>query len=431
MSRVLLLATTTGYQTRAFGDAAERLGVELVFGTDRCDVLEDPWMDRAIPIRFHDEAESTASVLEAARSRPIDGVLAVGDRPTVIAALVLEALGLPGHGAEAAAAARNKQRTRERLHRAGLPGPGFVARPLSTDPKTLLEAVTFPCVVKPLALSGSRGVMRADNLPELMAAFDRLRAILQAPDVRKDRLDAHDYVLVEDFVHGREFAVEGVLNHGSLHVLAIFDKPDPLNGPFFEETIYVTPSRASRELQQAIVAAVGLAVRAIGLSHGPIHAEVRASEPGSVTVLEVAGRPIGGLCARTLRFWQKAGRASLAEPVSLEELLLRHALGEPTEDWCREEIASGVMMIPIPRAGVYRRVAGIDEARTIPLVEDIRITARPDQVLVPLPEGASYLGFIFARGKAPALVERALRDAHARLEFTVDPEVRVLQSPHG
>jgi hypothetical protein len=214
-------------------------------------------------------------------------------------------------------------------------------------------------------------------------------------------------------------------------VLAIFDKPDPLDGPFFEETIYVTPSRASRDLQQAMRVAVGLAARAIGLSHGPIHAEVRVGEPGEVIVLEVAGRPIGGLCARALRFWQKAGRVYFPEPVSLEELLLRHALGESTEDWRREELASGVMMIPIPRAGVYRRVDGIDDARRTALVDDIRITAKPDQALVPLPEGASYLGFIFARGDSPSQVERALREAHGRLRFTIDPEVRVLQSPHG
>lgn len=431
MPRVLLLATTTGYQTRAFGDAAERLGVDLIFGTDRCDVLEDPWMDRAIPIRFHDEEGSAAAILQATRPHPIDGVLAVGDRPTVIAARVVEALGLPGHSPEAAAVARNKQRTRERLRASGLPVPRFVTRPLATDPRTLMEVVTFPCVVKPLALSGSRGVMRANDLPELFGALDRLRRILRAPEIRSEQLEAHDYVLIEDFIQGREYAVEGVLNHGSLHVLAIFDKPDPLDGPFFEETLYVTPSRASRELQQAIAVAVGLAARAIGLSHGPIHAEVRAGEKGEVIVLEVAGRPIGGLCARALRFWQKAGRVYFPEPVSLEELLLRHALGESTEDWRREEVASSVMMIPIPRAGVYRRVDGIDDARRTPLVEDIRITAKPDQVLVPLPEGASYLGFIFARGDSPSQVERALRDAHGRLRFTIDPEVRVLQSPHG
>jgi hypothetical protein len=431
MPRVLLLATTTGYQTRAFGDAAERIGVDLIFGTDRCDVLEDPWMDRAIPIRFHDESASTAAVLEATRSRPLDGVLTVGDRPTVIGARVLEALGLPGHSAEAAAVARNKRRTREALRAAGLPVPWFLTTPVATDPRTLLGSVSFPCVVKPLALSGSRGVMRADSPLELVGAFDRLRRILQAPDIRNERHEAHDHALVEGFVEGREFAVEGVLNHGSLHVLAIFDKPNPLNGPFFEETIYVTPSRAARELQQEMAVAVGLAARAIGLSHGPVHAEVRASEQGHVVVLEVAGRPIGGLCARALRFWQKAGRVYSPDPVSLEELLLRHALGESTEDWRREEPASGVMMIPIPRAGVYRRAAGLDGARRTPLIDDIRITAKPDQVLVPLPEGASYLGFIFARGDTPSQVEGALRDAHARLQFTVDPEVRVLQSPHG
>src|SRR5262245_5152214 len=307
MARVLLFATTTGYQTRAFGEAAERLGVDLVFATDRCNMLDDPWQDGAVAIRFHEEEQSVADVVAAARARPIDGLLVVGDRPTVIAARVARELGLPGHPPEAAAVAKHKLRTRERLRDAELPVPWFI--PLSIDhalgrqPSAIShDAVRFPCVLKPVALSGSRGVMRADDAASLDAAVARLRSLLASPDVRAElRNGAEGTALVEGFIPGREFAVEGLLHHGALHVLAIFDKPDPLDGPFFEETIYVTPSRVDPETRRAIVSAIARAVRAIGLHHGPVHAECRANDRG-VYVLEVAARPIGGLCARSLRF---------------------------------------------------------------------------------------------------------------------------------
>jgi formate-dependent phosphoribosylglycinamide formyltransferase (GAR transformylase) len=440
MPRVLLLATTTGYQTRAFGDAAERLGVDLVFATDRCNVLDDPWRDEAVPIRFYDEAGSVATIIAASHTKSIDGVVAVGDRPTVIAARVMEALGLPGHPSAAAATARNKRSTRARLHRAGLPVPPFVEGSPAGDPRAFVSAIGFPAVVKPLAMSGSRGVIRVNDEAELVAALDRLRSLLAAADIRAEREEVHDLVLVERFVEGQEFAVEGLMNHGVIDILAVFDKPDPLDGPFFEETIYVTPSNASTSTQRAIIEAVARATQALGLYHGPIHAECRVNA-GGVFVLEVAARPIGGLCARALRFVRAeiepsrpetrlAGFQTVTE-IAFEELLLRHALGERSTGWRRERAASGVMMIPIPKRGLFRGVSGVDEARAVAGIEDVRITAKLDQVLIPLPEGASYLGFIFARAERATEVELALRAAHARLAFTIVPEVRVLQSVHG
>jgi phosphoribosylaminoimidazole carboxylase (NCAIR synthetase) len=443
--RILILATTTGYQTRAFGEAAERLGVELVFATDRCHLIEDPWQDGAIPIRFYDENASVAAILEAATVRTIDGLLVVGDRPTVIAARVAGALGLPWHPPEAASIARDKQRTRECLRDAGLPVPWFRAVALSTDTPT---ALSYPCVLKPLSLSGSRGVMRANNKQELAAAFERLRALLRSPEVRAERDEANETVLIEGFIPGREYAVEALMDRGELHVLAIFDKPDPLDGPCFEETIYVTPSAAPEAAQRAIVDAITGATHAIGLRHGPIHAECRVSDAG-VFVLEVAARPIGGLCASALRFAPRApsgirdlgfgirdSRTAQREPlrpipnpespIPLEELLLRHALGEDPARYEREATGSGVMMIPIPRRGIYRGVEGVDAARAMPHIDAVRITAKADQLLLPLPEGASYLGFIFARADRAADVDAALRAAHARLTFAIDPELPVL-----
>ena len=428
MQRVLLLAATTGYQTRSFGDSAERLGVELVYATDRCHLTEDPWQDQAVPIRFHDEDGSVAAILEAAKAKPFQGVITVGDRPTVIAARVARALGLPGHPPEAAVTARHKKLTRERLRDAGLPVPWFFEIPAFTKhagPGAHLVASNqlmatgfpaFPCVIKPVALSGSRGVMRADDQPSFDEALERLRALLRAPDVRAERNEAHGTILVEGFIPGREYAIEALMHHGVVHLLAIFDKPEPLDGPFFEETVYVTPSSAPPDVQSRIVDAIERAAKAIGLYHGPIHAECRVNDD-RVFVLEVAARPIGGLCARALR-------SGVGRP--LEEFLLRHALGEDPGSWRREHDASGVMMIPIPRRGILRGVDGVEAAREIAGIDEIRITAKPDQLLIPLPEGASYLGFIFARAPQADSVRQALASAHARLSFAIEPELPVL-----
>ncbi|HWW86715.1 MAG TPA: ATP-grasp domain-containing protein [Vicinamibacterales bacterium] len=424
MNRVLLLATTTGYQTRSFGEAADKLGVELVFATDRCVVLDDPWRDNAVAIRFHDEPASVEAIVQAAEERPLHGILVVGDRPTVIAARAAEQLNLPGNPPDATAVARNKELSRARWQAEGMLVPWFRSTSIDADPSELAASLSYPCVVKPVALSGSRGVMRADDPARFVVCFERLRSLLRSPEVRAERNEANRVVLVEDFIPGREYALEGLLHQGDLRVLALFDKPDPLDGPFFEETIYTVPSSAPDAVQEAIVQAVAAAARAIGLRHGPVHAECRVNAVG-VFVLEVAARPIGGLCARSLAFV----RATADDHrISLEELLLRHALGESPETWIRESSASGVMMIPIPQRGILRGVQGVDEARQVANVDDVRITAKVGQLLVPLPEGASYLGFIFARAERPSTVDAALRAAHARLRFLVDPELPMASS---
>jgi biotin carboxylase len=414
---VLLLATTTGYQIRSFGAAAERLAVRLLLASDRCDRLDDPWFDAAIPVRFHQPDASLQAVVAALADRRPDGVIAVGDRPTLLAARVAEAFGLPGNPPHAAAVSRNKLETRRALHAAGLLTPAFRMVPIDADAATLAGETTYPSVIKPLALSASRGVMRVDDPQSFAAAWTRLRRLLSAPDIRLERDAIHGQALIERFIPGAEYAIEGVLTRGVFTPFAIFDKPDPLDGPFFEETIYVTPSRETPGTQAAIVAAIAAAARALGLRHGPIHAECRVGGAG-VFVLEVAARPIGGLCAKALRF--AGGQA-------LEEVLLRHAIGADVSTIERESCASGVMMIPIPRRGVLRGVDGIDQARAVDGIEEVTITARPEAVLVPLPEGHSYLGFIFARGARPEDAERALREAHARLAFTIEREVSVLR----
>jgi biotin carboxylase len=416
MPRVVLFSHTTGYQLRAFNDAAERLGVELIFATDRCHRLDDPWQDRAIAVRFHDVAASVAAIADGVRARPVDGVIAVGDRPVVLAAHAAQALGLPWHGPDGARASTDKRLSRVALAAAGLPAPGFVV--IDADRVTSLP-FPFPVVLKPLGLSGSRGVIRADNEQEFREMFARIRRLLARPQIRSARAGLEDQVLVETFIEGREFALEGVMTQGTLTTFAIFDKPDPLDGPFFEETIYVTPSRAAKEEQAAMREAVAHAARALGLSHGPIHGECRVGRDGAVYVLEVAGRPIGGLCGRVLSFTGPAGTASL------EQVLLEHALGQPIDAWTRASGGAAVMMVPIPAAGRLKGVDGHEDARGVPGVFDVRVTAKPDQVLEPLPEAGSYLGFIFARAADPAGAETAVRTAHQRLHFTIAPEISV------
>ena len=395
--------------------------MELLFATDRCHTLDDPWQDRAIAVRFNEEEASVRAVADAVRDRPIDGTIAVGDRPVVLAARIAHALGLPGNPPDAAAASANKFTLRSRLTAAGLPAPWFhrVALTSAEQPPDP-DGVTFPCIVKPLGLSGSRGVIRANTPAELRSAIARVQALLQRKDVRALRAGLEDALLIEGYIEGREFALEGVLTRGVLQVFAIFDKPDPLDGPFFEETIYVTPSSLTDTDQRGIISAVQRASRAIGLVHGPIHAECRW-DGATAVVLEIAARPIGGLCSRVLRF-EPEGR-------SLEEILLAHASGRDISHVRREAAASAVMMIPIPRRGIFRRVEGEEAARRLPLVEDVRITAKMDQLLEPLPEGASYLGFIFARAATPPQAVAALREAHACLHFQIDPAIDVVTLP--
>jgi len=421
--RVLVLSSTTSYRTDDFLRAAERLGVTPVLGTNRCHELAELWPREAfggsVPIEFRHEADAADVIVHEAQKTPFDAIVPTDDPTADIAARAAERLGLRGNSVGAARTARNKRLMREALLGAGVACPRFAVRGEEEDPAHAWAALAadgwrFPVVVKPLLCSASRGVMRADDEAEFAAAWRRLHALLQTPALRAvEDPDGHR-ILVESFVPGAEVAVEGLLRDGLLTPLAMFDKPDPLDGPFFEETIYVTPSRHAPTLQRAVERETAKACAAIGLRHGPVHAELRLSPQGPV-VIEVAARSIGGLCARTLRFGLGAA--------SLEELVIRNALGLDlgSDELSRRGGAAGVMMIPIPSGGVLGEIRGVDAARAVPLVEDVQVTARAGEVLVPLPEGASYLGFIFARGDAPAAVEQALRDAHARLSFDIAP----------
>ena len=399
--KLLLIGATTGYQTRVFAESAARLGFELVLATDRCHVLDDPWGDHAIALRFEDP-QAAAEVLAAEPG--VDGIVAVGDRPAYIAALAAARLRIPYNSADAVLASRNKFIARGRFRAAGLLVPQFHRVALKDGPERAAESAPYPCVLKPLGLSASRGVIRANDPREFASAFRRIETLLRDPDILRLHEDQDGFLQVESFIEGREFALEGILTGGKLRVLAIFDKPDPLDGPYFEETIYITPSREPAEAQRGIVRTTESAVKALGLTHGPVHAEMRVNRRG-VWMLEVAARPIGGLCARVLP--------------GLEELILRHAAGQDISDIAMPSNAAGVMMIPIRREGIYVATEGLEQAKSAAAIEDIIITAKEGQRMIPLPEGASYLGFIFARANSPEDVERALRVAHQHLHFEI------------
>jgi predicted ATP-grasp superfamily ATP-dependent carboligase len=419
---LLLLASKLGYQTRSFAEAARRLGVGVIIGSDRCHQLEDPWADEAVPLHFEDARNAAARLAAAVHQKKIGAILALGDRQTATAAHAACLLNLPYNSPESVENCRSKLRQREVLQKAGLPVPDFFSFALTEPMDSVLPRVIFPCVVKPLRLAASQGVIRANNSAEFLAAVERIARLLASPELQVTREADLDRLLVERYIPGTEVALEGLLDAGHLRVLALFDKPDPLDGPYFEESIYVTPSRLPSAVQEQISRCAAQSVQALGLSEGPVHAEFRLNDHGP-WVLEVAPRPIGGLCSRVLRFGPQR--------IFLEELLIRKALAMPGADLEREPDAAGVMMIPVPRSGVLENVEGSREALAIPGISEIQITARLHDFIAAWPEGSSYLGFIFARGGTPDCVEAALREAHGALRFTIAPRLPVAHPVSG
>jgi len=407
--RLLLLLPTATYRTAAFVEAARRMDVALTVASERPSTFEAANPAGLLTLDLSSPERAVEQAAAFGREHPLQGVVGVDDDTAVVAAGIGTALGLRGHPLPAALAARDKREQRVMLAAAGVPVPRFAEHRIDEDPQLIAARAAYPCVLKPERLSASRGVIRANTPAQFVAAFQRLERILAQPDVASCGEPARR-VLVEDFVPGPEVALEGLVVEGRLHALALFDKPDPLDGPFFEETIYVTPSRLPPAAQAAIAGCAQAAVAALGLREGPVHAELRFNDRGP-WLIELAARPIGGRCGAALRF---------GNGVPLEEIIIRHALGLPIHSLEREHQASGVMMVPVPRAGVLREVRGVAAAKAVPLVEEVAITAHPGETLVPWPEGSRYPGFIFARGETPAAVEAALRAAHRQLQFVVE-----------
>ena len=409
MPRILLILPETTYRAEAFLEAAQQLDIAVTIGCDQRGLWNREQSDSLILLNFKDVSESESRIKTFAKTYPLNGILGVEDTTACLAASLSAALGLSHHSPESAATARNKFHMRTLLSKEGMSIPHFSLCSIDEDPQQIAPGIRFPCVIKPLTLSASCGVIRADNQESFSEAFLRIKTLLIQMGLTEK--DEGQHLLVEDFIPGFEVAVEGLMINSALTILALFDKPDPLDGPFFEETLYVTPSRHSREIQESISETIQQAARALGLREGPIHGEVRVNDQG-IWVIELAARSIGGRCSQTLRF---------GSGISLEELILRHALRMELPELKREHQAAGVMMLPIKELGHLENVHGQHEAKSIPGIEALDITAQPGDLLVPLPEGTRYLGFLLARAESPDRVESALRQAYGCLHFHITP----------
>jgi biotin carboxylase len=407
--RLLLLVPTTSYRIGDFLDAAERLGIDAAVGSDQAQVLE-PFSDgRTTTVEFGDLNRGLSQIVAYNARYPLAAIIGVDDETTLLAAMAAEELGLPRNSPDSVNATTNKHLFRLRLANSGLLTPRFQLLQTSDDPAHAAKGSFYPAVLKPTTLSASRGVIRADDPERFVAAFQRIRTILKDTAIKGD---ARHQILVEEYVPGAEVALEGLLDGGWLTVLALFDKPDPLEGPYFEETIYVTPSRLPPSVQDNIAEVTRRAVEVLGLREGSVHAELRINERG-VWLIELAVRSIGGLCSRALDFGV-GGR--------LEDIILRHALGLPVSAAGPARPATGVMMVPIPCAGTLTGIDGVESARRTEGVEEVTMSIPLGSNLVPVPEGNRYLGFIFASGPTPDAVEAALREAHSLLTFNIVPE---------
>ena len=416
MSRILLLMGTETYRAVDFMAAARKLGHEVVVGLDRPNPLESLSKGGTLSLDFLDLEPSVERIQGLHDDSPLHAVVAVDDGATVLAARSCARLGLPTNPEEGVVAGANKAVFREVMEAAGLRSPWYRRYPLTADAGAISGEVPYPCVLKPLFLNASRGVIRADDPAGFMAAFGRIARMLNDPELKKRGGEAADFLLVESFMAGAEVALEGMIQEGEFHLLAFFDKPDPLDGPFFEETLFITPSRLPEEEREAALAVAAQGARALGLRTGAVHAELRL-DGGEPYLLEIAPRSIGGHCSRSLRFG--AG-------MSLEELILAQALGQSPataegENSApeRESRAAGVMMIPIPGQGTLHGVNGLEAAREVEGIEEVEISIPLTQQVMPLPEGNRYLGFIFAKGNHPRDVEAALRKSHGELTFEI------------
>lgn len=405
MARIVLVVPSATYRAQDFVLAADALGAEVLVASDREPALASVMAGRSVVVDLDQPELAAQAIIESGRRSGVDAIIGVDDQGVLVAALAAQGLELKHNPPEAVAATRDKGAMRSALERAEVPQPRWRALAGSGDVAKVVREVGWPCVIKPTTLAASRGVIRADDLDSARSAAERARHIALEASGSAD-------LLVEEYVGGIEVAVEGLLSFGDLEVLAIFDKPDPLQGPYFEETIYVTPSRLSPDEKARIEARTSDAARALGLMEGPVHAELRI-DSNEVRVIEIAARSIGGLCSRALSFGMDA---------SLEELILRHALDLETSMSHRNAKASGVMMIPIPRGGMLREVGGQAEARAVAGIDGLQITIPLGRPVVPLPEGDRYLGFVFASAPTPEEVEAALRRSQALLTIDIgDP----------
>lgn len=412
---VLLLLPKESYRSNEFLQAADVLGIEVIIAGNQCRRLASHWqLDRLLSLPFDDPSKAANMVQQELAGKTLQAVIGIDDSGVEAAAAIAEALQIKSNTHLAVATLHDKYRFRKLQQELGLPFPVFKPLQISNNRINRQQQVEFPAVVKPTRLSGSRGVIRVDTAEQLDEIVDRINNI-----IRHSKMDAAGInLLLEEYLEGSEHALEAMMDKGEAKVLAIFDKPDPLEGPYFEETIYVTPSRLPQNIQREFQRQVELICQQAGIINGPVHAEARVFR-NTVTLLEVAPRSIGGSCGKVLRH---------ALGMSLEELILRHALGDVIPDFNRSGPTAGVMMLPVPAGGIFNDINGIEEAQAVPGIETVEISARPGDRVLPLPEESTYLGFIFASGESPAFVVAALHEARDCLRIQIKPILDVAAS---
>jgi len=404
-ARLLLITPRNSYRIAPYLKAAQQLAIEVLVASDGEHSLIGA-LSEGLHINAHDLDGCLIQLQQAAGERGFQAVVGTDDSVSELAGAIAERLKLPGNPPHAARYAHRKDHARRCLKAAHVAIPDFETLTFEQIAAGQRPHINYPLVIKPLSLSASRGVIRVDNEAQFLASAERVQPILAEQTDEEERTT----LLLEQFLPGIEVALEGMLDHGQLQLLTLFDKPEPLNGPFFEESYYITPSRLSQTLQEKVLAVTAAACEAYGLRHGPIHAELRI-DGDQVWVIEVAARTIGGQCGRLLTF---------GSGHTLEQLVIAQAMGQPLE-LKQATDAVGVLMIPIPKAGLLRRVEGVMAAEKVPYITSLEISLYSGYELVPLPEGSSYLGFIFAKAPTPELVEAALREAHACLNIVIAP----------
>lgn len=411
MSRVLLLFSKSSYRAKAFIAAARCLDLDITVGSDHNQALADLTPGSSLILDTIDIDGSVNAITQFNLQYPLSAIVPAEDDFTPLAAAASKELDLTHHPLRAVRSSRNKATMRKRTAESGLPSPWFEITSVENDARTAASKIHYPCVLKPMALSASRGVIRVNTFEEFCHAWERIKSILKQPDSIIRSGGAETDILIEEYLPGHEVIVEGIVTDGRLQTLAILDKPDLMEGPFFEETILTTPSLLSGMTQENIISCVQESIDILGLNNGPIHAELRVQEQ-KISLLEIAPRSIGGLCSKIIRF---------QSDITLEEIILRHALGMPTSEFTKAREATGVMMLPIPKAGILCEVKGMQKALKVPGVQGIDITIATGQKIFPLPEGDRYLGFIFAEGEDPAQVENALKVAYGKLKVYIKP----------
>lgn len=402
LKKLLVILPANTYRAQRFLEAARKLGVDVFIATDSDFSPPDPSNSVIDGISFCDPKEAGRQIADIIRHQGPMSVLAVDEAAVEVAEWTRVALGLIDHPNSGILATRDKRELRQRLRE------NNISQPKTFDILELEQGrgeIPFPVVVKPSKGSGSIGVTKAQNQQELT------KSLITVQDVIAKMTISNQCIVVEEYIPGVEFAVDILVTDGKLHVLVIFEKPDPLVGPFFAETIYVTPPHLTDSQLEALHSVIQKCIRALSINNGPLHLELRLTSANDWVPIDIASRSIGGNCSNALAF---------ASNTSLEELIIQNALGLEVINTQRERRASGVYMIPAETLGTLVAVHGVEAALKVRFVEDIQITVKPGTKTVPLPFDNQYLGFIFAKAPGAKTVEKALRTARALLEIEVD-----------